>query len=194
MKFGMRKPSIKKSFSARTTGKIKRDLKKSVNPLYGKKGMGVINNPQKSIYNKVYNKTTFGVSDLVSNSNKKNTNDNSIPQELDYFLRLQQMSSDDFTEEELDSMSVEELAAIHNGEQHRKSCRILGLFFKIISVVIAIIFGLPSLFSLIIPLLIFTIILSILSWKLGVKLSKEGLKPNNKNNKNNLDEILDSDE
>ena len=191
MKFGMRTPNIKKSISARTTGKIKREIKKSVNPLYGKKGMGTINNPQKSIYNKVYSKTTFGVSDLKSNSNKKNSNDTNIPQELDYLLRLQQMSSDDFTEEELDSMSVEELAAIHNGEQHRKNCRILGLFFKIISVVIAIIFGLPSLFSLIIPLLIFTIIFSILSWKLGVKLSNEGLK---QNNKTNLDDILDSDE
>ena len=65
MKFGMRTPSIKKSFSARTTGKIKRELKKSINPLYNKKGMGVINNPQKSIYNKVYNKITFGVSDFI---------------------------------------------------------------------------------------------------------------------------------
>ena len=43
MKMGMRKPSIKKSIKARTTGKVKRSIKRSVNPLYGKKGMGLIN-------------------------------------------------------------------------------------------------------------------------------------------------------
>ncbi len=191
MKFGMRTPSIKKSFSARTTGKIKRELKKSVNPLYGKKGMGVINNPQKSIYNKVYNKTTFGVSDLVPNSKNKNTKNNNIPQELDYLLRLQQMSYEDFTEEELDAMSVEELVAIHNGNQHRKNCKILGVFFKIFSIVIAIIFGLPSLISLIIPLFIFVVILCILFWKLGEKFSKEALK---QINQSDLDDILDTDD
>lgn len=37
MKVGIRKPSIKKSISAKTTGKVTRTLKKSVNPMYGKK-------------------------------------------------------------------------------------------------------------------------------------------------------------
>lgn len=64
MKFGMRTPSIKKSISARTTGKIERAVKSSVNPLYGEKGMGYINDPEKAVYNKVYNKTSFGVGDL----------------------------------------------------------------------------------------------------------------------------------
>lgn len=64
MKLGMRKPSIKKSIRARTTGKLKRKVKKTVNPLYGKKGMGLIRNPKKSIYNKVYRKTTFSIFDL----------------------------------------------------------------------------------------------------------------------------------
>ncbi len=64
MKFGMRKPSLKKSFKARTTAKYKRKMKKAINPLYGKKGMGYINNPKKAIYNKVYNKTTFSIWDL----------------------------------------------------------------------------------------------------------------------------------
>lgn len=36
----VRKPSIKKSIKARTTGKAKRTIKSSVNQLYGKKGMG----------------------------------------------------------------------------------------------------------------------------------------------------------
>lgn len=65
MKIGMRKPSIKKSIKARTTGRIKREIKSSVNPLYGKKGMGLVNNPKKSVYNKVYNKISFGVIDVL---------------------------------------------------------------------------------------------------------------------------------
>ena len=64
MKFGFRKPSVKKSIKARTTGRIKRTVKKTINPLYGKKGIGFIKNPKKAIYNKVYNKTNFGLSDI----------------------------------------------------------------------------------------------------------------------------------
>ena len=64
MKFGMRKPSLKKSFKARTTGKVKRKIKKSVNPLHGKKGMGFVKSPKKSIMNKVYHKTSFSWSKL----------------------------------------------------------------------------------------------------------------------------------
>lgn len=64
MKFGMRKPSLKKSISARTTGKMKRKIKRSINPYYGKKGMGWVRNPKRALYNKVYRKTTFGWKDL----------------------------------------------------------------------------------------------------------------------------------
>lgn len=64
MKFGMRKPSIKKSIKARTTGKAKRKVKKALVPGYGKKGMGYIKNPKKAVYNKVYKKTTFSFWDL----------------------------------------------------------------------------------------------------------------------------------
>lgn len=60
----MRKPSIKKSFKARTTGKAKRKVKKALVPGYGKKGMGYIKNPKKAVYNKVYKKTTFSFWDL----------------------------------------------------------------------------------------------------------------------------------
>ena len=59
MKIGFRSPSLSKSLKARTTGRLKRQIKRSVNPLYGKKGMGLIKNPQKAIYNKVYNKVTI---------------------------------------------------------------------------------------------------------------------------------------
>lgn len=64
MKFGMRKPSIKKSIKARTTGKAKRAIKKSVVPGYGKKGTGIIKSPKKAVYNKVYKKTSFSIFDL----------------------------------------------------------------------------------------------------------------------------------
>lgn len=63
-KVGFRKPSIKKSVRARTTGKLKRKAKKAVNPFYGKKGVGFIKNPKKSVKNKIYKKTTFGLSDI----------------------------------------------------------------------------------------------------------------------------------
>ena len=64
MKIGMRKPSIKKSIKARTTGKAKRKVKKAVIPAYGKKGTGIVKNPKKAVYNKVYEKTTFSFWDL----------------------------------------------------------------------------------------------------------------------------------
>lgn len=66
MKVGLRTPSIKKSVKARTTGKITRTAKKSVNPLYGKKGMGFVKDPGRSVENSIYHKTTFGVSDVVN--------------------------------------------------------------------------------------------------------------------------------
>ena len=64
MKFGMRKPSIKKSISARRKGKAKRSLKKAILPGYGKKGIEWIKNPKKAAYNKIYKKTTFSIWDL----------------------------------------------------------------------------------------------------------------------------------
>lgn len=73
MKIGVRTPSLKKSFKARTTGRINRTLKKSVNPLYGKKGMGYIKNPEKAIYNKVYHKVTVDPLKPLKNGSRKNT-------------------------------------------------------------------------------------------------------------------------
>lgn len=89
MKIGMRKPSIKKSISARTTGRAKRAVKKAVIPGYGKKGSGWIKNPKKAAYNKVYNKTTFSVTDIAktaSSSRSKKTSDasynNIVPKDI----------------------------------------------------------------------------------------------------------------
>ena len=64
MKIGMRKPSLKRSFSARTTGRAKRAVKRAIIPGYGKKGMGLLH-PKKAIYNQVYRRTTFSIFDLA---------------------------------------------------------------------------------------------------------------------------------
>lgn len=61
MKFGLRKPSFKKSISARTAGKLKRKVKKAVIPFYGKKGTGILKNPQKALYNR----TSFSILSLL---------------------------------------------------------------------------------------------------------------------------------
>lgn len=61
MKIGPRKPNLKKRVRAQTTSKWKRKAKRTINPFYGKKGMGWIRNPKRALYNKVYNKTTFDI-------------------------------------------------------------------------------------------------------------------------------------
>lgn len=63
MKFGLRTPSLKNSISARTTGQLKRAVKRAIIPGYGKKGIGLLH-PKRAMYNKVYNKTTFSIFDL----------------------------------------------------------------------------------------------------------------------------------
>lgn len=70
MKIGVRKPSIKKSVKAKTTGSVKRKVKKAANPLYGKKGVGFVKDPVKSIKGSVYKKTTIGVGEIVDKIKK----------------------------------------------------------------------------------------------------------------------------
>ena len=64
MKIGMKTPNFKKSIKARTTGKVKRKIKKALIPGYGKKGMGWVKDPKRVAYNKMYNKTSFSLFDL----------------------------------------------------------------------------------------------------------------------------------
>lgn len=82
MKIGMRKPSLTRSLKARTTSKLKRQAKKAIIPGYGKKGMGWVKNPKKAMYNKVYHKTTFGLSDLFKSS-KERAKNNKQPLQYD---------------------------------------------------------------------------------------------------------------
>lgn len=65
MKIGIRKPSIKKAVKAKTIGKVKRAVKKAVDPTYGKKGTGLMKDPKRAIKNKVYKKTTVGIKDIL---------------------------------------------------------------------------------------------------------------------------------
>ena len=78
MKVGVRKPSVKKSIKARTTGKAKRAIKKATIPGYGQKGMGYIKDPKKAVYNKIYNKTTIDARD-VFRTNINNTKSDTSP-------------------------------------------------------------------------------------------------------------------
>lgn len=66
-----RKPSLKASFKARTTGRAKRAVKRTIIPGYGKKGTGFIKNPKRSMYNAVYHRTSIDT--LKPIKNKKRT-------------------------------------------------------------------------------------------------------------------------
>lgn len=58
MKFGFRKPSLKKRISARTS--IKRQVIHRAG-LKMPRGWGWARNPKKYVYNKVYNRTSFDI-------------------------------------------------------------------------------------------------------------------------------------
>ena len=64
MKFGLRTPSLKKMVLGRTSGRVKRAMKKSINPIYSKKGIGLVTEPKKAVYNKIYKKTSFSIFDF----------------------------------------------------------------------------------------------------------------------------------
>ncbi len=57
MKFGIRIPSISKRIAARTS--VKRFISHNLG-VKAPRGMGWVTNPQKALYNKVYNKTSRG--------------------------------------------------------------------------------------------------------------------------------------
>jgi len=77
LKIGMRKPSVSKSLKARTTGKVTRAIKSSVNPTYGEKGMGYLNDPKRAVKNAVYNKTTSSMAPRSTSSSRSTSNSTS---------------------------------------------------------------------------------------------------------------------
>ena len=150
MKKGYRTPSIKKSISARTTGKATRAVKKAVNPTYGKKGMGIINDPKRAMYNKVYNKTTFSLKSGNSSSSSSSS-----------FDECEKIYVNDPYYSPKGYMIVEDKIVV-NGKKWYDSSKLLrnrilylifGLFLLIIGLgsipfgIILIIFGITSLYT-----------------------------------------------
>lgn len=62
MKFGIRKPSIKRMISARTSPK--RFVRQNLG-LKAPKGFGWFTNPKKAAYNRVYNRTSVSLFSLI---------------------------------------------------------------------------------------------------------------------------------
>jgi len=62
MKFGFRTPSLKRRISARTS--IKRQVIHRAG-IKMPKGFGVLRNPRKAVYNKVYNRTSFDIFKII---------------------------------------------------------------------------------------------------------------------------------
>ncbi len=62
MKFGIRKPSLKRRIAARTSWKrmVRHNL-----GLKAPRGFGMVTNPKKAMYSKIYNRTTVSVDRLV---------------------------------------------------------------------------------------------------------------------------------
>jgi hypothetical protein len=62
MKFGMRKPSIRKSIAARTSPA--RYLRHNLG-MKAPRGWGWVTNPRRALYNRIYYRTTFSFWDLL---------------------------------------------------------------------------------------------------------------------------------
>lgn len=62
MKFGIRRPSISKSISARTSPKR---IVKNYLGIKVPKGLGILTNPKKATYNFTYNRTTTSIFSIL---------------------------------------------------------------------------------------------------------------------------------
>lgn len=135
MKVGVRKPSIKKSISAKTKSKATRAIKKSISPTYGRKGIGIIKDPKKSMYNKVYNKTTIDIRGLSKISTSKSVNKtNSYSSKSHY--------TDSYLGYYEEDNKIEEIKIINRISKIKK----LRIWFNIIGYFIVI----PSLFNIVV--------------------------------------------
>lgn len=65
MKFGVRKPSLKRRFAARTS--VKRYVRHNMG-IKAPRGMGIVTNPKRALYNKAYNKTSISADRLIGKS------------------------------------------------------------------------------------------------------------------------------
>ncbi len=73
MKFGIRTPSLKRRFAARTS--IKRYVRHSLG-IKMPRGYGFITNPKRAVYNKIYNKTSFSLDKLLKTPKSRVNNQN----------------------------------------------------------------------------------------------------------------------
>lgn len=62
MKFGVRKPSLSKSMAARTS--LKRMVRNATG-LKAPRGYGWLTNPEKTAYNRAYNRMSISLFDLI---------------------------------------------------------------------------------------------------------------------------------
>lgn len=62
LKIGLRKPSLKKMISSRTS--VKRIIRHNLG-VKVPRGYGWFTNPKKAAYNRVYNRTSFSLSSLI---------------------------------------------------------------------------------------------------------------------------------
>lgn len=62
MKFGIRKPSIRKSIAARTS--LKRAVRNATG-IKAPRGYGWATDPKKAVYNRIYNRTSISFWDLL---------------------------------------------------------------------------------------------------------------------------------
>jgi hypothetical protein len=70
MKWGFRKPSLRKRIAARTSWKrfVRHNL-----GLKAPRGWGWLTNPKKALYNRVYRRTTFGLEDLFKTRGRRSS-------------------------------------------------------------------------------------------------------------------------
>ena len=71
MKIGIRTPNPKKILKAETTGRVERKVKGTINPVYGKKGIGYLRDPERAVKNKIYHAVTVDPLKNVKKETKK---------------------------------------------------------------------------------------------------------------------------
>jgi hypothetical protein len=85
MKFGLRRPSLRKRIAARTS--LKRHVRHSLK-VKAPRGYGWITNPKRAAYNRIYNRTTVGVGSLVKSGSRRRRAPGNPVATLDILLLL----------------------------------------------------------------------------------------------------------
>lgn len=123
---------------------MKKAAKRTVNPLYGKKGMGLVNNPKKALYNKVYNSTTIGMSDFLETASKnenltRNNQNNSDSQSKEFLADSNIKSTKTKNNTPLYEITNDNKVKIGKRIYTKKQVKKYAMLFLILSVVYMII-------------------------------------------------------